>query len=56
VGFGRILEQPWAEQGMVGVRPVVTASLAADHRATDGHIGARFLDALSRHLQHPEQL
>jgi len=56
VGFGRILDQPWAEQGMVGVRPVVTASLAADHRATDGHIGARFLDALSRHLQHPEQL
>ncbi len=56
VGFGRILEQPWAVQGMVGVRPIVTASLAADHRATDGHIGARFLDALDRHLQHPEQL
>ncbi len=56
VGFGRILEQPWAVQSMVGVRPIVTASLAADHRATDGHIGARFLDALDRHLQHPEQL
>ncbi len=56
VGFGRIIEQPWAEQGMVGVRPVVTASLAADHRATDGHTGARFLDALTRHLQQPEHL
>jgi len=56
VGFGRIVEQPWAEPGMVGVRPVVTASLAADHRATDGHTGARFLDALTRYLQHPEHL
>jgi len=54
VGLGRIVEQPWAEHGMVGARPVVTASLAADHRATDGHLGARFLDALARALQHPE--
>ncbi|MGE0360960.1 MAG: dihydrolipoamide acetyltransferase family protein [Vicinamibacterales bacterium] len=54
VGLGRVVEQPWAEHGMVGARPVVTASLAADHRATDGHLGARFLDALARALQHPE--
>lgn len=56
VGFGRILDQPWAERGTVVVRPVVAASLAADHRATDGHLGARFLDALTRHLQNPEHL
>ena len=54
VGFGSIVDQPWAENGMVGVRPVITASLAADHRATDGHLGAQFLDALSRHLRAPE--
>ena len=53
VGFGAIIEQPWAEHGMLGVRPVLTASLAADHRATDGHLGAQFLDALNRHLQAP---
>ena len=41
---------------MLGVRPVLTASLAADHRATDGHVGAQFLDALNRHLQSPETL
>ena len=56
VGFGKTMEQPWAESGMLGVRPVLTATLAADHRATDGHRGAQFLDALNRYLQEPEKL
>lgn len=56
VGFGKIMEQPWAQNGMLGVHPVMTASLAADHRATDGHLGAQFLDALTRHFQTPETL
>lgn len=56
IGFGRIMEQPWAENGMLAVRPVLTATLAADHRATDGHRGAQFLDALNRYLQEPAKL
>ena len=24
VGFGRVLERPWASGGMLGVRPIVT--------------------------------
>jgi pyruvate dehydrogenase E2 component (dihydrolipoamide acetyltransferase) len=56
VGFGRIAERPWAENGMLGVRPILTATLAADHRATDGSRGARFLEALDRSLQDPEKL
>ena len=56
VGFGRITEQPWAENGMLGVRPVLTATLAADHRATDGHRGAQFLEALKHLLEEPESL
>jgi pyruvate dehydrogenase E2 component (dihydrolipoamide acetyltransferase) len=51
VGFGKIIEQPWAENGMLGIRPVLTATLAADHRATDGRRGAQFLEALNRALQ-----
>jgi pyruvate dehydrogenase E2 component (dihydrolipoyllysine-residue acetyltransferase) len=51
VGFGKIMEQPWAENGMLGIRPVLTATLAADHRATDGRRGAQFLDALTHYLQ-----
>jgi pyruvate dehydrogenase E2 component (dihydrolipoamide acetyltransferase) len=56
VGFGRIIDSPWAENGMLGIRPVVTATLAGDHRATDGHRGAQFLTALNQHLQAPEKL
>ncbi len=56
VGFGKISEQPWAEHGMLDVRPVLTATLAGDHRATDGIVGARFLQALNTHLQAVEKL
>jgi pyruvate dehydrogenase E2 component (dihydrolipoamide acetyltransferase) len=56
VGFGKIAEQPWAEHGMLDVRPVITATLAGDHRATDGMIGARFLQAINTHLQAVEKL
>ena len=56
VAFGRIMERPWAEGGMLGVRRCVTATLAADHRATDGHRGSQLLEALNRHLQQPEEL
>jgi pyruvate dehydrogenase E2 component (dihydrolipoamide acetyltransferase) len=56
VGFGAIGERPWAEHGMVGVRPVLDATLAADHRASDGHQGSALLAAIDRHLQEPETL
>jgi len=56
VGFGRISERPWAEHGMLGVRPQVTVTLAADHRASDGHRGGQFLDAINRQVQNPEEL
>lgn len=56
VGFGKIVERPWASGGMVGARPVVMASLSGDHRASDGHRGALFLAAIERLLQEPEKL
>ena len=56
VGFGRISEQPFAEHGLLGVKPVVEITLAADHRASDGHRGGRFLAAVARLLQEPESL
>ncbi len=46
IGFGRIAERPVALGGLLGVRPVVSATLAADHRASDGQRGARFLARL----------
>ena len=56
VGFGAIEPRPWAEDGMIGVRPVVTATLSGDHRVSDGWRGARFLRELKRLLGTPEDL
>jgi pyruvate dehydrogenase E2 component (dihydrolipoamide acetyltransferase) len=56
VGIGRVVDRPWASDDMVGVRRVLSLTLAADHRASDGHSGARFLAAVEKHLQEPEHL
>ena len=56
VGFGRTVDRPWVVDGAVVPRPIITATLAADHRATDGAIGSRFLTTLAHLLEHPEEL
>ena len=56
VGFGRIQETAWVSEGVLCVRPVLTATLAGDHRATDGRRGGQFLAALAGYLQDPEKL
>jgi len=56
VGFGRPTERPWAVDGGLKVVPVITATLAADHRASDGHRGGLFLAALRELLQNPAEL
>jgi len=56
VGFGTITDRPFAVDGLIGVRPLVTASLAADHRVTDGATGARYLLTIRQLLQRPEEL
>lgn len=56
VGFGRIGERPWVNEGQLCVMPTVVSSLSADHRVSDGHYGARFLGEVRRLLQTPENL
>ncbi|MHA1113804.1 MAG: 2-oxo acid dehydrogenase subunit E2, partial [Alphaproteobacteria bacterium] len=56
VGFGRVQTRPRAVDGKIAVRRVIEASLAADHRASDGHRGGLFLAAIDRILQEPEKL
>lgn len=55
-GFGEIREEAVVAEGMIGIKPVVDVTLAADHRATDGLIGSKFLAALNKYLQNPENL
>ena len=56
VGLGAIIDSPWAVNDTLSVRKVMKATLAGDHRATDGRIGAQFLDKLNKFLQNPERL
>jgi pyruvate dehydrogenase E2 component (dihydrolipoamide acetyltransferase) len=56
VGFGRIVERPWVADGQIVSRPLITATLSADHRVSDGHRGGLFLVAVDRLLQQSEKL
>ena len=56
VGFGRPATRAWVDDGQVVATPVVTASLSADHRTSDGHRGALFLNEVSQRLQQPAEL
>jgi pyruvate dehydrogenase E2 component (dihydrolipoamide acetyltransferase) len=56
VGYGRILARPWVVNGQVTARQLVNASLAADHRASDGHLGGLLLTTIGRALQSPQTL
>jgi pyruvate dehydrogenase E2 component (dihydrolipoamide acetyltransferase) len=56
IGFGSVSEEPFAANGMLGIRSVLHVTLAGDHRATDGLTGSRFLAALNKNLQNPESL
>jgi pyruvate dehydrogenase E2 component (dihydrolipoamide acetyltransferase) len=56
VGFGKLVERPWCVGEQIVARPLITATLAGDHRATDGHRGGVFLAAVDRLLQEPEKI
>jgi len=57
IGFGRVVERPWVgEDGTIVARSVITITLAADHRVSDGHRGALLLRAIGDRLAAPEQL
>ncbi|MFP5481022.1 MAG: dihydrolipoamide acetyltransferase family protein [Alphaproteobacteria bacterium] len=54
VGFGTPRRKPMVRDGAVLPRLAITATLAADHRASDGRLGARFLAEIDHLLQEPE--
>ena len=56
VGFGKVVARPWVVDGAIGPRSVVTITLAADHRVSDGHAGALFLAEIGKLLQEPDKL
>jgi pyruvate dehydrogenase E2 component (dihydrolipoamide acetyltransferase) len=56
VGFGKVVERPWVVDGEVRPRSIVTITLSADHRVSDGHAGALFLAEIGKLLQEPDKL
>lgn len=56
VGVGKILRRPWNVDERVELCPIVQVTLAADHRVTDGHRGALYLEAIDHLLQEPDRL
>jgi pyruvate dehydrogenase E2 component (dihydrolipoamide acetyltransferase) len=56
VGFGRPVQRPWVVDGAIVPRSIITITLSADHRVSDGHAGALFLAEIGRRLQEPDKL
>jgi pyruvate dehydrogenase E2 component (dihydrolipoamide acetyltransferase) len=56
IGFGRPRKAPQVQENAVVVSDIISISLSADHRVSDGGLGAKFLQALSKKLQKPELL
>jgi pyruvate dehydrogenase E2 component (dihydrolipoamide acetyltransferase) len=56
VGFGRMTQRPWSAGKRIVSRPIITATLSADHRVIDGHRGSLFLAAVDCLLQEPAKL
>ena len=56
VGLGKIVSRPWVIDGAIGPRSVLTVTLAADHRVSDGHVGGLFLAEIGKLLQEPDKL
>ena len=55
-GFGKPAQRVVVVDGGIRVATTVQASLAADHRASDGARGALFLAEINRLLQRPQEL
>lgn len=56
VGFGAVTRRLWVSGDGIAIHRVVTASLADDHRVSNGQRGARFLMRLANLLKVPESL
>jgi pyruvate dehydrogenase E2 component (dihydrolipoamide acetyltransferase) len=56
VGAGAVVMRPWVVDGGVVPRQVLTLSLGADHRVTDGRLGAQFLARIAAKLANPGSL
>jgi pyruvate dehydrogenase E2 component (dihydrolipoamide acetyltransferase) len=56
LAVGAVTPTPWAVNGAVEVRQVMSATLSTDHRAAHGAEAAAFAGEIKRELEHPDDL
>ena len=56
IGVGAVTEQAVVVHGGIRVEPVMTVSVSADHRVTDGVVAAQFFSTLKAVLEKPQEL
>lgn len=56
LGVNKITETPVAQNNGIVIKPLMTLSLTADHRAVDGSVAAQFLAKLKEFIEKPEML
>jgi pyruvate dehydrogenase E2 component (dihydrolipoamide acetyltransferase) len=56
VGVGTPASRPWVIDGQITVRSLLSVTLSADHRVSDGRAGALLLTEVDSQLQQPERL
>ena len=56
IAVGSVLSTPVARDGQVVIAEMMSATLSADHRATDGAEGAQFMNEARRLLERPSLL
>jgi len=54
LGIGAIVKKPVVIGDLIGIRPVMTLTLAFDHRLVDGAAAARFLQRLKHLVENPQ--
>jgi pyruvate dehydrogenase E2 component (dihydrolipoamide acetyltransferase) len=53
LAVSRAVEKPIVEHGQIKIGHMMNVTLSCDHRVVDGAIGAEFLKALRRYIEHP---
>ncbi|HMM14121.1 MAG TPA: 2-oxo acid dehydrogenase subunit E2, partial [Parvibaculum sp.] len=56
IAVGRGEERPVVRNGKVEVATMMTVTMSCDHRAIDGALGARFLEAFKAFVEYPPSM
>lgn len=56
LAVGKGEERPVVKKGKVKVATIMTVTMSCDHRAIDGALGARFLDAFKSYVEYPARM